>query len=91
MTRTRASKSAPPPRWRRARDGFVESHDGRWRITPCYAGCTRPQDYELWRDGRCVGSMLATQREAKDRARDIVERETASTPLSRGTSSTRRS
>lgn len=51
-------------RWRPARDGFVESHDGRWRIVPCYAGCTRAQDYELWHDGQRAGSMYATQHDA---------------------------
>jgi hypothetical protein len=57
-------------RWRPARDGFVESHDGRWHISPLYWGCTRPQVYELRRDGKVVASYCATQREAKDLAEE---------------------
>lgn len=59
-------------RWKRARDGFVESHDGRWRIAPLYWGCTRPQVYELIRDGKVVTSYCATQREAKDFAKETA-------------------
>ena len=55
-------------RWKRADDGFVESHDGRWRITPLYWGCTRPQVFELHCDGKCVASYCSTQREAKESA-----------------------
>ena len=55
-------------RWKRSNDGFVESHDGHWRITPCHAGCVRPQDYQLWRGAVRVSSMLATQRDAKEEA-----------------------
>lgn len=55
-------------RWKPARDGFVESHDGRWRISPLYWGCTRPQVYELTYDGKAISSYNATQREAKDAA-----------------------
>jgi hypothetical protein len=52
-------------RWKRANDGFVISHCGKWKITPAYAGCARPQDYVLWCDGKVVSRMHATQREAK--------------------------
>jgi hypothetical protein len=60
-------------RWKRARDGFVESRDGRWRIEPLYCGCTRPQVFELLRDGVRVASYCSTQREAKDAAEQIME------------------
>lgn len=63
----------PKIRWRPSDDGFVESHDGRWRIVPCYAGCTRPQDYQLWQDGKLVGRMLSTQRDAKEEAEDRAD------------------
>lgn len=59
-----------PIRWKRANDGFVESHDGRWQISPLYMGCTRAQMYELRRDGKVVASYCATQREAKDLAEE---------------------
>lgn len=55
--------------WKRANDGFVESHCGRWRITPLYCGCTRPQSYELWFDNQSKG-WYSSQREAKDDVRD---------------------
>jgi len=60
-----------PIRWRRARDGFVTSHDGRWQIAPLYWDCTRPQVYELSRDGQRVSSYHATQRDAKEDAERI--------------------
>ncbi len=62
-------------RWKRSTDdGFVESHDGRWRITPLYWGCTRPQLFELFRDGKRVSSSCATQREAKYEAERMEHR-----------------
>lgn len=61
-------------RWKRSNDGFVESHDGTWRIVPLYCGCTRPQDYELHRDGATVATMCGTQRGAKDAADRLVRR-----------------
>lgn len=59
-------------RWKRANDGFVESRDGRWRITPLYWGCTRPQMFELFRDGKSVATYCSTQREAKEAAERLV-------------------
>lgn len=56
--------------WKRATGDFVESHCGRWWITPIYGGCTRPERYTLmfrsWRgeEWRVVGSG-STQRECK--------------------------
>lgn len=58
-------------RWKRAVDGFVESHDGRWRIAPLYCGCTRPQAFELFRDDKSIDSYCSTQREAKDTAEQL--------------------
>lgn len=55
-------------RWGRSEDGFAESTDGWWRIVPSYAGCTRPQDYQLWHGSKLVGSLFATQQEAKEYA-----------------------
>lgn len=60
-------------KWHPSDDGFVESHNGDWRIVPCYAGCTRPQDYQLWYSGKCIGSMFQTQREAKEYAEQYAE------------------
>jgi hypothetical protein len=59
-------------RWKRANDGFVESRDGRWLIAPLYAGCTRPQMFELFRDGKSVATYCSTQREAKEAAERLV-------------------
>lgn len=58
-------------RWKRANDGFVESHCGRWRITPLYWGCVNPQSYELWRDDKKVEGHIATQAEAKRVASEL--------------------
>ena len=55
-------------RWKRSSAGFVESRDGRWHIAPLYWGCTRPQMFELLRDGKRFESYCSTQREAKDAA-----------------------
>ena len=59
--------------WKRSSDGFVESRDGRWRIAPLYWGCTRPQMFELIRDGKRFASYCSTQREAKDAAERFSE------------------
>lgn len=67
-TQRAAREASEAIRWKRSKDDHVTSHCGRWRISPCYAGCTRPQDYQLWRDNVCVASMLSTQREAKEHA-----------------------
>lgn len=55
-------------RWKRAREGFVESRDGQWQISPLYWGCTRPQIYELRRDGKVVASLLRDSARGKDLA-----------------------
>lgn len=60
-------------RWKRSRDGFVESHCGEWRIVPLFCTCTRPQDYELWRRGKIAARMCGTQRGAKDAAEAITK------------------
>lgn len=65
VERAPADEGAAVIRWKRANDGFVDSHDGRWRIAPLYWGCTRPQLFELYRDGKRVASYCQTQREAK--------------------------
>ena len=54
-------------RWKRSTGDYVESHCGRWWITPIYGGCTRPERYELRLDDRVVGGG-ASQRECKEDA-----------------------
>ena len=54
-------------RWKRSTGDYVESHCGRWWITPIYGGCTRPERYELRLDNRVVGGG-ANQRECKEDA-----------------------
>ena len=54
-------------RWKRSTGDYVESHCGRWWITPIYGGCTRPERYELRLDNRIVGGG-ANQRECKEDA-----------------------
>lgn len=60
------------PQWKRSTGDFVESHCGRWKITPIYGGLTRPERYELWLDGKRVGSG-STQRECKADAKQDEE------------------
>lgn len=55
-------------RWKRAQDGFVESHCGRWRIVPLYCGCVNPQAYKLKMNGEVVAWFCGTQRDAKAEA-----------------------
>lgn len=61
-------------RWKRANDGFVESHCGRWRITPQYGGLTRPECFQLWLDDKLVSGWNQNQREAKEDAERIAEK-----------------
>jgi len=60
-------------RWKRSTGDYVESHCGRWWITPIYGGGTRPERYELRFDNRVVGSG-ENQRECKKEAASYVER-----------------
>lgn len=53
--------------WKRSTGDFVESHCGRWWITPIYGGLTRPESYVVRFDNKVVGSG-STQRECKERA-----------------------
>jgi len=64
-------------RWKRAVEHYVESHCGRWWITPIYGGLTRPERYELKHNAtgvvggwKTVGSGQ-TQRECKADAEDL--------------------
>jgi len=50
----------------------VESHCGRWWITPIYGGCTRPERYELRLNHKVVGGG-STQRTCKADAEDVAE------------------
>jgi hypothetical protein len=60
--------------WKRSTEDFVESHCGRWWITPIYGGTTRPERYDLRHNAsgevggwRVVGSGQ-TQSECKEEA-----------------------
>jgi hypothetical protein len=62
-----ARTSSACVRWRRSTGDYVESHCGRWWITPIYGGCTRPERYELRLDNRVVGGG-ASQHACKEDA-----------------------
>ena len=67
----------PRVRWKRSVGDYVESHCGRWWITPIYGGLTRPERYELKRnEALIVGGWKTvrsgqTQRECKAAAEDM--------------------
>jgi hypothetical protein len=63
-------------RWKRANDGFVESHCGEWFITPLYCGCTRPQAFELRHKDNYAKALgeHQTQKEAKEWAEYLKEK-----------------
>jgi hypothetical protein len=63
-------------RWKKSEEGYVESHCGHWKITPEYWSCVNPQAYTLWRDNKKVSYGCSTQRDAKQSADNIVNRET---------------
>lgn len=55
--------------WRRSKDGYTESHDGKYRIEPRFSGRTTPQWYLLFIDGQeYKRADFTTQRRAKRRA-----------------------
>jgi hypothetical protein len=58
-------------KWKRSSDGYVDSHDGVWRITPLFCGCVKPQMFDLYRNDQKVGWMLPTQKAAKEQAEEI--------------------
>jgi hypothetical protein len=60
-------------KWRRSTGDHVESHCGRWRISPLYCGRTRPEAFLLWDHEKSVGEFQ-TQRDAKADAQDRVDR-----------------
>lgn len=62
-----AKTSSVGVRWKRSTVDYVESHCGRWWITPIYGGCTRPERYELRLDNQVVGGGT-NQRECKELA-----------------------
>lgn len=55
-------------KWNRSSDGFCDSKDGKWKITPLYMSCVNPQAFKLEYEGKVVDSMASTQREAKESA-----------------------
>lgn len=62
-----------PVKWKRSDDGYANSHCGHWKIVPLYCSCVKPQFFDLYRDGKKVRSMMASQREAKMAADRIEE------------------
>lgn len=62
-------------RWKRSEEGFVESHDGEWQITPEYWSCVSPQAYTLSRKGNIVSRGCSTQRDAKETAANMLANE----------------
>lgn len=62
-------------RWKRSEDGFVESHDGEWQITPEYWSCVRPQAFTLHRNNKIVSRGCSTQKDAKQTADNILSNE----------------
>jgi hypothetical protein len=78
-----------PVRWKRPTGHYVESHCGRWWITPIYGGCTRPERYELRLDNRIISSGT-NQRECKeDAARLSMELATVASGASMGAEGSR--
>ena len=62
-------------RWKRSQEGFADSHCGHWSIHPLYCSCVKPQFFDLYRDGKKIRSMLATQRAAKLEAAQLLAKE----------------
>lgn len=69
--------SAAQIRWKRSQEGFVESHCGRWKITPEYWSCVDPQAFTLHHDGKIASRNCPTQRDAKETAERLIEKERA--------------
>lgn len=59
-------------RWKRSKDGYVDSHCGHWSIRPMYGGSTTPQWFDLHRDAKLVRRFCNTQRDAEAAAEEIV-------------------
>lgn len=62
-------------KWRRSSDGFCDSACGRYKITPLYCGCVKPQMFDLWfypnglgGERKKIDGMASSQRECKDAA-----------------------
>lgn len=64
-------------KWKRSHEGFCESHDGRWSISPEYQGYVNPQFYMLKdnQTGKCFMPGFETQSDAKWQAQKIIGRE----------------
>jgi hypothetical protein len=59
--------------WKRSNEGFVDSKDGKWSISPLYCGGTRPQFFELSYERRTITRLASSQRDAKDEAEGWLE------------------
>lgn len=64
-------------RWKPSREGYVDSHCGRWSIEPLFFSCVKPQSFKLWRDGKTVAHSCNTQKEAKQLALSLLMEEQA--------------
>ncbi len=55
------------PTWKRSHEGYVESHCGRYSVSPLYLGCETLQLFEAVFNptGEKVTSCASTQRAAK--------------------------
>ena len=72
-------KRRPLVEWGRSDEGYVTSKCERFDIVPLYMGTTRAQAYNLidyGPDGDLyITRMSDTQRDCKDNANDVIERE----------------
>lgn len=65
-----------PITWKKNDVGGVSSADGRFVISPTYRHTVRPDGWNMYDRWRNVGrGFNDTQREAKERAEDILRRE----------------
>ncbi|MBK1667062.1 hypothetical protein CKO28_03255 [Rhodovibrio sodomensis] len=53
-------------RWGRSQDGFVASKCGRFKISPYFAGCTRPVDFSVHDIDAGRVARRETQRDCKE-------------------------
>jgi len=70
------NKSTKRVKWGRSEDGYVESKDGKWKISPRFMGRTTAQDFELemktngkWK----VVYNASSQKDAKEYAEEWLQ------------------
>lgn len=64
-------------KWKPSREGFTDSHDGKWSIEPLWCGRVKPVFFKLSNGEKIISRSCFTQREAKRLAQDTAEREGA--------------